>query len=45
MPALGFTLEEIIREHTDGLNIPILTGALFGHGETSCPCPSACAPF
>ncbi|MCB1562791.1 MAG: LD-carboxypeptidase [Alphaproteobacteria bacterium] len=35
----GFTLEEIIREHTDGLNIPILTGAPFGHGENLLPLP------
>lgn len=29
----GFTLEDIIREHTDGLNIPILMNAPFGHGN------------
>ncbi len=27
----GFTLEDIIREHTDGLNIPVLMNAPFGH--------------
>lgn len=27
----GFTLEDIILEHTDGLNIPILMNAPFGH--------------
>ncbi len=30
----GFTLKEIIKEHTDGLNIPIITNAPFGHTET-----------
>jgi muramoyltetrapeptide carboxypeptidase len=29
----GFTLEEIIREHTDGLDIPIVMNAPFGHGK------------
>lgn len=29
----GFTLEEIIREHTTGPSIPIATNAPFGHGE------------
>lgn len=29
----GFTLEDIIREHTDGLNIPVLMNAPFGHGN------------
>lgn len=27
----GFTFEDIIREHTDGLNIPVLINAPFGH--------------
>lgn len=29
----GFTLEDIIREHTDGLHIPVLMNAPFGHGN------------
>jgi len=29
----GFTLENIIREHTEGLNIPIVMNAPFGHGD------------
>jgi muramoyltetrapeptide carboxypeptidase len=29
----GFTLEDIIREHTAGLNIPVLMNAPFGHGD------------
>lgn len=29
----GFTLEDIIREHTAGLNIPVLMNAPFGHGN------------
>ncbi len=29
----GFTLEDIIREHTDDLNIPVLMNAPFGHGN------------
>lgn len=28
----GFTLEDVIREHTDGLDIPVLMDAPFGHG-------------
>lgn len=28
----GFTFDEIVAEHTAGLNIPILTNAPFGHG-------------
>ena len=28
----GFTLEDIIREHTDHLNIPVVMNAPFGHG-------------
>lgn len=27
----GFTFEDIVREHTDGLNIPVLMDAPFGH--------------
>lgn len=30
----GFTLEDIIREHTEGLNIPVVMNAPFGHGKT-----------
>ncbi len=29
----GYSLEDIIREHTDGLDIPTLINAPFGHGE------------
>ncbi|MBN8522020.1 MAG: LD-carboxypeptidase [Alphaproteobacteria bacterium] len=29
----GFTMEDIIREHTAGLDIPILMNAPFGHGD------------
>lgn len=29
----GFTLEDILREHTAGLNIPIIMDAPFGHGD------------
>lgn len=29
----GFTLEDLVREHTDGLNIPIVMDAPFGHGK------------
>jgi muramoyltetrapeptide carboxypeptidase len=35
----GFTLEDIIREHTDGLPIPILINTPFGHGENLLPLP------
>lgn len=35
----GFTLEEIISEHTDGLNIPIIMDAPFGHGDRLCTLP------
>ncbi|HPD82860.1 MAG TPA: LD-carboxypeptidase [Alphaproteobacteria bacterium] len=35
----GFTLEEIIREHTQGLNIPILMNAPFGHDGKLCTLP------
>jgi muramoyltetrapeptide carboxypeptidase len=30
----GFTLEDIIREHTSDLDIPVLMNAPFGHGDT-----------
>lgn len=29
----GFTLDDIIAEHTEGLNIPIITNAPFGHDK------------
>lgn len=29
----GFSLEDIIQEHTKGLNIPIIMNAPFGHGD------------
>lgn len=35
----GFTLEDIIREHTKGLNIPILMNAPFGHGDNLATLP------
>lgn len=34
-----FTLEELIMDHTDGLDIPILTNAFIGHGENLYPLP------
>jgi muramoyltetrapeptide carboxypeptidase len=30
----GFTFEDIIREHTEDLDIPVVTNAPFGHGKT-----------
>lgn len=30
----GFTLEDVVREHTSELNIPIVINAPFGHGKT-----------
>lgn len=30
----GFSLEDIVREHTEGFDIPILMDAPFGHGKT-----------
>ncbi len=30
----GFTLEQIIREHTQNLDIPVVMNTPFGHGET-----------
>ncbi|GJL84552.1 MAG: peptidase S66 [Micavibrio sp.] len=30
----GFTLEDIVREHTQDLNIPVIMNAPFGHGKT-----------
>lgn len=33
----GYTLEDIIREHTNGLNIPIIMNAPFGHGDDNYP--------
>jgi muramoyltetrapeptide carboxypeptidase len=35
----GFTLEDIVREHTDGLDIPIVMNAPFGHGKELFPLP------
>lgn len=35
----GFMLEEIIAEHADGLDIPVVTNAPFGHGKTLWPFP------
>jgi muramoyltetrapeptide carboxypeptidase len=35
----GFTLQEIIAEHTDGLDIPIVMNLPFGHGEQNHPLP------
>jgi muramoyltetrapeptide carboxypeptidase len=29
----GFTLDDIIKQHTDGLDIPVVTNAPFGHGS------------
>lgn len=30
----GFTFEEIIAEHIEGVNVPVITNAPFGHGRT-----------
>lgn len=35
----GFTLEDIIHEHTDGLDIPIIINAPIGHGDRLCTLP------
>lgn len=35
----GYTLEDIIKEHTDGLNIPIITHLPFGHTTPFYPLP------
>lgn len=35
----GFTLEEILREHTAGLDIPVAFNAPFGHGSALYPLP------
>lgn len=35
----GYTLEDIIREHTTGLDIPIIMNAPFGHGTACHPIP------
>jgi len=34
-----YSLEELINEHTQGLNIPIITNAPFGHGKELLPIP------
>lgn len=39
----GFTLEDVVREHTAGLDIPIVMNAPFGHGE-DLPCFPIGAP-
>ena len=38
----GFTLEDIIREHTAGLNIPVIVNAPFGHGDNLPVFPIGC---
>ena len=35
----GFTLEDIVREHADGLDIPIVMQTPFGHGKNLLPLP------
>ncbi|MCB1783433.1 MAG: LD-carboxypeptidase [Alphaproteobacteria bacterium] len=35
----GFTLEDIVQEHTEGLKIPVLMNLPFGHGKTFYPLP------
>ena len=35
----GFTLQDIIEEHTKGLNIPVVINAPFGHVDRSFPLP------
>jgi muramoyltetrapeptide carboxypeptidase len=37
--AFPYTLKDLVLEHTDGLNIPIITDAPFGHGEDLLPLP------
>ncbi len=39
----GFSLEEIFREHTEGLKIPIITNAPFGHVEQFYTMPVGCS--
>lgn len=34
-----FSFEDIIKEHTEGLSIPVIMNAPFGHGETLFPLP------
>ncbi len=38
----GFTLKDVIEEHTAGLNIPVLMNAPFGHGEDLPTFPIGC---
>ncbi len=38
----GFSLEEIFREHTQGLKIPIITNAPFGHTDMLYTMPVGC---
>lgn len=35
----GFSLEDIVREHLDELNIPVIMNAPFGHGQNLHPFP------
>mgnify|MGYP001627743599 CR=1 FL=1 len=35
----GFSFEEIIKEHTDGIDIPVIMQAPFGHEDTLFPLP------
>ncbi len=35
----GFTLEDILLEHTQGMDFPILMNAPFGHGDQLCTLP------
>lgn len=35
----GFTIEDILREHTDGLDIPVVMNAPFGHGGNNYALP------
>lgn len=40
--AFGFTLEDVVREHTAGLDIPVLMNAPFGHGDDLPTFPVGC---
>ena len=35
----GFSLEDVLKEHTQGLDIPVVMNAPFGHGDTLHPIP------
>jgi muramoyltetrapeptide carboxypeptidase len=35
----GVTADEVLRERTEGLGVPVLRGAPFGHGSNNAPLP------